>query len=48
MLIGEVKQKTNKRFKNVDYFETYIIAIVNGGYDSEDVIFTGLLYEFTK
>ena len=45
MLVGEVEQKTNNRFKNVDDFESYIIAIVNSGYDSEDVLFTGWLYK---
>ena len=44
MLIGEIDQKTNIRYKNVDDFENYIIAIDNGGYDSEDVIFTRRLY----
>ena len=44
MLVGEVEQKTNIRFKNVDDFESYINAIDNSGYDSEDVIFTGWLY----
>ena len=45
MLIGKIEQKTNIRFKNVDDFETYIDAIDNGGYDGEDVIFTGWLYK---
>ena len=45
MLIGEKEQKTNIRFKNVDDFETYLIAIDNSGYGSEDVIFTGWLYK---
>ena len=45
MLFGEVEQKTNIRFKNVDDFESYINAIDNSGYDSEDVIFTGWLYK---
>ena len=45
MLIGEIKQKTNRRCKNVDDFEPYINAIDNGGYDSEDIIFTGWLYK---
>ena len=45
MLVGEVEQKTNIRFKNVDDLESYIIAIDNSGYDSEDVIFTGWLYK---
>ena len=44
-VIGEIEQKTNIRFKNVDDFETYINAIDNGGYDSEDVVFTGCLYK---
>ena len=43
MLIGEIEQKTNIRFKNTDDFETYINAIDNGGYGSEDVIFIGWL-----
>ena len=37
MLLGEVEQKTNIRFKNVDELESYINAIDNSGYDSEDV-----------
>ena len=45
MLVGEIEQKTNIRFKNVDDFENYYNAIDNGGYDSEGVIFTGWLYE---
>ena len=45
MLIGEIEQKTNFSSKNVDDFEAYINAIDNGGYDSEDVIFTGWLYK---
>ena len=44
MLVGELEQKTNIRFKKVDDFESYIKAIDNSGYDSEDVIFTGWLY----
>ena len=43
MLIGEMEQKTNIRFKNTEYFESYIIAI-DIDYDSEDVILTGWLY----
>ena len=39
MLIGEIEQKTNIRFKNVDVFETYINAIDNSGYDSDDVFY---------
>ena len=45
MLLGEIEQKTNIRFENVDDFESYINAIDNSGYDSEDVIFTGWLYK---
>ena len=45
MLVGEIEQKTNIRFKNVDDFESYINAIDNSGYDSDDVIFTGWLYK---
>ena len=45
MLVGEIEQKTNIRFKNVDDFESYINVIDNSGYDSEDVIFTGWLYK---
>ena len=37
MLVGEKEQKTNIRLKNVDDFESYINAIDNSGYDSEDV-----------
>ena len=53
MLIGEIEKKTNIRFEIVDDFETYINALDNGGYDSEDVLFTGWLYnlntlEFNK
>ena len=39
MLVGEVEQKTNIRFKIVDDFESYIIAIDNSGYDSEDFFY---------
>ena len=45
MLIGETEQKRNITFKNVDDFKTYINAIDTGGYDSENVIFTGWLYK---
>ena len=44
MLIGEIDQKTKNWFKKFDDFETYIDAIDNSGYDSDDVIFTGWLY----
>ena len=43
--MGKKNKKANNRFKNVDDFETYINAIDNGGYDSEDVIFTGWMYK---
>ena len=45
MLVGEIEQKTNFRFKKVDDFESYINAIDNIGYDSDDFIFTGWLYK---
>ena len=45
MLVGEVEQKTIIKFKNVDDFESYINAIDNSGYDSDDDIFTGWLYK---
>ena len=48
LLIGEIEQKTNIRFKNVDEFETHINAKGIGGYNSDDVIFTGWLHEFRK
>ena len=48
LLVGEIEQKTNIRFKNVDDFESYINAIDNSGYDSEDVIFTGWLYKLNS
>ena len=44
MLIGEVEQKTNVRFKNKDDIETYINAI-DVNYDSDDVILTGWFYK---
>ena len=45
MLIGELEQKTNIRFKNIDDFKTYFNATDNGCYESEDVNFTGWLYK---
>ena len=45
MLIGELELETKIRFKNVDDFQSYINAIDNSGYDSEDVIFKGWLYK---
>ena len=44
-MIGEIEQKTNSRFQNVDDFETYINAIDNSGYDSDDVLFTRWFYK---
>ena len=38
-MIDQTEQKTNIRFKNIDDFENYIIAIDNSGYDSEDVLY---------
>ena len=43
VMIGELEQKTSISFKKVDHLETYIDAIDNGGYDSENFIFTGWL-----
>ena len=45
MLVGEIEQKTNIRFKCVDDSGSYINAIDNSGFDSEDVNFTGWLYK---
>ena len=42
MLIGELEQRTNHRFKIVDDFESYINTI-DVDYDSEDVTFTGFV-----
>ena len=44
MLIGEIEQTTNIRFRSVEDFEAYI-HIVDVEYDSEDAIFTGWLYK---
>ena len=41
MLVNEMEQKLNIRFKIVDDFESYIIAMDNSSYHTEDVIFTG-------
>ena len=38
MLIGDIEQKTNNRFKIIDDFENYKIAI-DVDYNCEDVIF---------
>ena len=44
IIIREMEQKTNFIFRNVEDFETYIIAI-DVDYDSEDVFVTGWLYK---
>ena len=41
MLVGDIERKTNIRFKNVDDFESYINAIDNSGYDSDDLFLQG-------
>ena len=43
-----MEQKTNNRFKNVKDFETYKNAKDNGGYDSDDAVFTGWLYKLNS
>ena len=43
MLFGPIEHKTNIRFKKKDDFEKFIYA-KDLDYDSEDIIFTGLLY----
>ena len=45
MLIVEIEQKTNLRFKHFVVFETYVNAVDKSGYESDDVTFTGWLYE---
>ena len=40
---GQIRQ-TNIRFRNMDDFEAYIIAI-DEGYDAEDAIFNGHIYK---
>ena len=44
MLIGQIEQKRNIRFKNIDDSEHYINAM-DVDYDSENNIFIGCLYE---
>ena len=44
MLVGEIEQNTNIKFRNVDDFETSFIAI-DVEYDSENVIFKWWLYK---
>ena len=44
LLIGEIEQRRNIRFKILGDFETYIDGI-DDGYDAEDFIFTGWLYK---
>ena len=45
MIIGPIEHKTNIRFENMDDFETFIDAI-GVHYDSEDVTFTGYVFNF--
>ena len=45
MIIGLVEQKTNFEFRNMDDFESFINA-TDIDYDSEDVTFTGYVYNF--
>ena len=45
MLIGEIEQKTNITLRNVADFETFINAIIDVEYKTEDAIFTGWLYK---
>ena len=45
MLIGEIGQKSNIGFQNVDDFETYVNATNNSGYDSDDGNFTAWLFK---
>ena len=44
MVIAPAEHKTNVRFKIMDDFEIYVIAIVIDR-DSEDVIFTAYVYK---
>ena len=44
MINGPIEHKTNVIFKNKDDFESYMNAI-DIYYDSEDVTFTGCVYE---
>ena len=46
MLIGEIKQKTNLRFKVIANFETYIIAF-DVDYSLEDLVFIRWFYKFS-
>ena len=48
MLIDEIEQKTIIRFENVDDFENFVIVIDNGGYESDEVIFTGWLHKLNS
>ena len=53
ILIVELEQKPNSRFKSVDDCETFNNGLDNSGCDSEDVIFKEWLYnlntpEFNK
>ena len=42
--VGDQIRQTNIRFRNMDDFEAYIIAI-DEGYDAEDPIFNGFIYK---
>ena len=44
MIIAPIEHKTNTRFKNMEFFESYINAI-GVDYDSEEVLFTGYVYK---
>ena len=43
IIIGEMEQKTNNRFRNTADYESYINTIDISSYDSDDVVFTGWL-----
>ena len=45
LLIGELEQKLTIRFTNVNDFETFVNAIDDSGYDSDDVTFRGWFYK---
>ena len=44
VLVGEIEQKTNNRFRNVEGSETFIHAMDVDDH-SQDVVFTRWLYE---
>ena len=41
---GDHSRQTNIRFRNMDYYESYINAF-DEGYDAEDSIFNGYIYK---